>query len=337
MPTKKKLGLNDLFPVAEASPITDAALAKAFPQLEEQALQVVGDIGRTFGQIPIDRIVANPFQPRRHFDSQKLQELADSLRDDGMLEPILVRVSPTQADSYEIAAGERRWRAAQLAGMTTCPAEILADCPDTKMRRIALLENLQREELTPLELAETYGALMREKDEQGKPIYTVRGLAEMLKKDKGHVDDHLALMRVPGEVRQLIEEDAAIPVRVIRELGGVEDANDRAYLIAEVRARNLKTADLIAILQQQRARKRKQRAREPQAGAETQQQPVAQPSPALARAVLERKLQRYHTDVAKTVNRISKDLPTMSDEQRMLVRQYAMTWITELQRLLEAE
>ena len=335
MPTKKKLGLNDIFPVAEANTVTDAALARAFPQIEEQALQIVGDIGRTFGQIPIDRIVPNPFQPRRHFDHQKLQELADSLRDDGMLEPILVRVSPKQAETYEIAAGERRWRAAQLAGMTACPAEILADCPDTKMRRIALLENLQREELTPLELAETYGALMGEKDEQEKPIYTVRSLAEMLKKDKGHVDDHLALLRVPTVVRQLIEEDPDIPVRVIRELGGVEDANDRAFLIAEVRARNLKTADLIAILQQQRLHKRKQREQEAQVEAETQQQPIAQPSPALAVAVLERKLQRYHADVAKTVNRISKDLPTMSDEQRMLVRQYAMTWITELQRLLE--
>jgi len=335
MPTKKKLGLNDIFPVAEASAVTDAALARAFPQIEEQALQIVGDSGRTFGEIPIDRIVPNPFQPRRHFDHQKLQELADSLRDDGMLEPILVRVSPKQAETYEIAAGERRWRAAQLAGMTTCPAEILADCPDTKMRRIALLENLQREELTPLELAETYGALMGEKDEQGKPIYTVRSLAEMLKKDKGHVDDHLALLRVPPEVRLLIEEDPDIPVRVIRELGGVEDGNDRAFLIAEVRARNLKTADLIAILQQQRSHQRKQREQEVQAETETQQQPVAQPSPALAVAVLERKLQRYHTDVAKTVNRISRDLPTMSNEQRMLVRQYAMTWITELQRLLE--
>ncbi len=335
MPTKKKLGLNDIFPVAEVSAVTDAALARAFPQIEEQALQIVADSGRTFGAIPIDHIVPNPFQPRRHFDQQKLQQLADSLRDDGMLEPILVRVSPKQAETYEIAAGERRWRAAQLAGMTTCPAEILADCPDTKMRRIALLENLQREELTPLELAETYGALMGEKDEQGKPIYTVRSLAEMLKKDKGHVDDHLALLRVPAEVRLLIEEDPDIPVRVIRELGGVEDGNDRAFLIAEVRARNLKTADLIAILQQQRSHKRKQREQEVQAETETQQQPVAQPSPALAVAVLERKLQRYHTDVAKTVNRISRDLPTMSNEQRMLVRQYAMTWITELQRLLE--
>ena len=256
--SQKNLGLQSMFPAAKASTATDAALVAAFPEVkEEQTLKaVVQDIGRTYGSIPIDSIVANPYQPRKKFDQQKLRELADSLNEDGMLEPILVRVSPTKSGFYEIAYGERRWRAAKLVGWTHCPAEIMTSCPDARMRRIALLENVQREQLTPLELAATYEALMQERDEHQRPVYTVRSLAEMLKKDKGHVDDHRALLRVPPDVRQLIEEDPDIPVRVIRELGNVEDAADRTYLLAEVRARTLKTADILAILQQSRRRKR---------------------------------------------------------------------------------
>ena len=340
MAKKKDLSLDDLFPLTEGRTATERAIASAFPPVEEA---VFGDLGYRYSQIASDQIIPNPFQPRRRFDRQKLQELADSLRIDGMLEPILVRVSPTQPGMYELAAGERRWRAAKLADLPTCPAKILDHCPDSKMRRIALLENLQREDLAPLELAETYQALLQETDEEGQK-YTIRSLAALLHKDRGHVDDHLALLRVPPDARALIEEDPDIPVRIIRELGNISDENDRAYLINEVRERNLKTADLLAILQQVRTKERANKARaskvleqseETEAGVPASAS--AQPSPALARAVLEQKLKRYHTGVAKTVSYLAKDLATMNNEQRTLVRQYAMTWITELQRLLEGD
>jgi len=332
MPKKSKPGLNDLFPVANGGAATERALETALPRLEET---VFGDVGYSYGNIPTAAIVPNPFQPRRHFDQQKLQELATSLKEDGMLEPILVRHSHRDPGRYELAAGERRWRAAQLADLAECPAKILDQCSDARMRRIALLENLQREGLTPLELAETYHALMEERDEQGQK-FTIRSLAAMLHKDRSHVDDHLALLRVPDDVRKLIEEDPAIPLRVIRELGSISEENDRAFLIAEVRARNLKTADLLAILQQHRNPKRSKKTPESEESEESVASSV-QPSSALALAVLERKLHRYHTDVAKTVKRLSHDWPTMNNEQRKLVRQYTMTWITELQQLLEEE
>ncbi len=332
MPKKPKPGLNDLFPVANGGTATERALETALPRFEET---VFGDVGYSYGNIPTDAIVPNPFQPRRHFDQQKLQELAASLREDGMLEPILVRPSQRQPGKYELAAGERRWRAAQLVDIAQCPAKILEMCSDARMRRIALLENLQREELTPLELAETYSTLMEERDEQGQK-FTIRSLATMLHKDRSHVDDHLALLRVPEDVRQLIMEDPALPLRIIRELGTIAEENDRAFLIAEVRARNLKTADLLAILQQQRTPRREKKSQESEEGS-MPSSPVVQPSSALALAVLERKLQRYHTDVTKTVKRLSHGWSTMNDEQRNLVRQYTMTWITELQHLLEGE
>jgi ParB family transcriptional regulator, chromosome partitioning protein len=355
---KKKFGLDDMFPVSDS--VTSTALSNAFPEVEEAVQSIVQDIGRTYGNISIESITPNPYQPRKSFDQQKLQELAASLREDGMLEPILVRVSP-QSGMYEMAAGERRWRAAKLAGWTAVPAEILEACSDAKMKRIALLENIQREQLTPLELAEIYEALLQERDETEKPIYTVRSLAEMLKKNKDHVDEHRALLRVPQDARKLIEEDPDIPVRVIRELGNVEDQADRAYLIEEVRARNLKTADVIAILQQRRKYQQKPitESRSPESSSsevrQTEQTPtislgqeaiqtptalpnqettiiveherrVSKPSSALALVVLERKLHKDQTQLQKTLDRIISEVPAMSSEEKALVRKYVQQW-----------
>ncbi len=350
MAKQRKLALHNMFPVPEtvASLATDTALSKAFPGIQEETLKsIVQDIGRTFGNIPIDSILPNPYQPRKKFDQQKLQELADSLSEEGMLEPILVRVSPTQERFYEIAAGERRWRAATLAGWTHCPAEIMTACPDSRMKRIALLENLQREQLAPLELAQTYAALLQERDEQEKPVYTVRSLAAMLKKDKGHVDDHMALLRVPADARQLIEDDPDIPIRVVRELGNVEDETDRAYLIQEVRARNLKTADVLAILQKSKSRQRIVGAPPPSIPAvEDQEHPetilvsayeraVKKPSSTIALAVLERKLQRDQLQLQRTIDRITSELPDMGDEKKTLVRSYVVQWRERLQQVVD--
>lgn len=362
--SKKNLGLDTMFPLGSTT--TDTALSQAFQGFPQEATlkAVVGDIGRTYGNIPIEKIVPNPFQPRKNFDQQKLQELADSLSEEGMLEPILVRVSPAQPGMYEIAAGERRWRAAILAEWVHCPAEIMTSCPDARMKRIALLENLQREELSPMELALTYEALLHDRDDSGKPAYTVRSLAEMLKKDKSHVDDHLALLRVPEDTRQLIEEDPDIPLRVIRELGTVEDPADRSYLIDEVRARNLKTADIIAILQQRKKRQQKSAASRIPGPAPAQiashedrplsspvpaqreeppetttvimhERRVAPPSPALAFALLERKLQKDEAQLAKMVDRLLGELPTMNAQERALVGQYIVRWREKIQQVAD--
>lgn len=347
---KKNLALNNMFPVTheEIPTATQEALSKAFPGVEEEALKsVVQDIGRAYRNIRVDKITPNPFQPRKQFDQQKLQELADSLNEEGMLEPILVRVSPSQDGIYEIAVGERRWRAAQLAGWTYCLAEVMESCSDVRMRRIALVENILREPLSPLELAQTYESLMQETDEGGRPVYTVRSLAVMLKKDKGHVDDHRALLRVPQDVRQLIEDDPDIPVRVIRELGGVEDAIDRMYLVDEVRARNLKTADVLAILQQSRKRRHRphihpvEQSRRVGEGTQNKQgepeQTRKKPSAVLALAVLERKLQKDQAQLKKVLDPIARELPSLSDEEKALVHTYAKQWRDMIQQVVDLE
>ncbi len=368
---KSAFGLNNVFPVADS--VTESALSSAFPDIEEATKAVVEDIGRTYANIPLERIVPNPFQPRKHFDQQKLQELADSLQAEGMLEPIIVRVSPNEPDRYEIAAGERRWRAARLAGWTSCPAEILETCSDGRMKRVALLENIQREQLTPLELAEIYDALLRERDDLGNAVYTVRSLAEALKKNKDHIDEHRALLRVPEDVRQLIEDDPDIPVRVVRELGNVEDTADRVYLIEEVRARNLKTADVLAILGQRKKLLQAASARSvlvpssaiPASASPTQiahdeaspteemarlreeadpssvtktvvehERRVQKPSPALSLVVLERKLYKDQTQLEKVLARLAEEAASMSDEEKNLVRTYLDQW---RERLLQME
>ncbi len=178
--------------------------------------------------------------------------------------------------------------------------------------------------------------MLQEKDEFGKSVYTIRSLAESLKKNKDHVDEHRALLRVPADVRQLIEDDPDIPVRVIRELGNVEDATDRAYLIDEVRTRNLKTADMIAILQQRKKFQRRNTAPSTSlperqssvtsaSAGETvtvveherakQRPPSQRPSTALALVVLERKLHKDQTQLQKTLDRVAEELAMMSEEE----------------------
>ncbi|HID07737.1 MAG TPA: ParB/RepB/Spo0J family partition protein, partial [Armatimonadetes bacterium] len=113
--------------------------------------------GGTVMEININHIMPNPFQPRRDMDPDALQELADSIRMHGILQPVVVR--PTE-EGYELVTGERRWRAAKLAGLHTIPA-LVRSCDDQEMLEFALIENLQREDINPIEEAEAYHQLSR--------------------------------------------------------------------------------------------------------------------------------------------------------------------------------
>ncbi len=338
----KKQGFATVFSLDETA-AAQSALDKVFPEqsAEQAALQVVQDVDRTSTFAPVATIVPNPFQPRKRFDQARLQDLADSLRADGLLQPIVVRRSPTRQGILEIAAGERRWRAAMLAGLESIPCEILEECSDARMRRIALLENLLREQLTPLELAETYRAILDERDEYNQPVNSVRSLAEMLKQTRDHVDSHLALLRVPENVRKLIEEDQTIPLRVIRELGNIEDTEDRAALVEEVRKRTLNQADIVAILQELKKGKRRQQKEEPQAedrDPEPQVGVAARPLVPLThvtRTVLVKKLNKDREAVQKTFQRIAGDLEILDIEGRQLVRTHLETMVQDLQELIE--
>ena len=146
--------------------------------------------------IPLGKVVPNPSQPRMTWHEETLGELAASIREHGVLQPILVRPS---GDEYEIIAGERRWRASKLAGKETIPA-IVERFDDATALEIALIENLQREDLSPLDEAVIY------KKMTGELGYSIRNLATKLGKDKGYVENRLRLASAPDDVRDMVAQ-----------------------------------------------------------------------------------------------------------------------------------
>lgn len=146
--------------------------------------------------LPIEKVQPNPSQPRMTFHQETLQELAASVKEHGVLQPILVRPS---GEGYEIIAGERRWRASKLAGKETIPA-IVERFDDATALEIALIENLQREDLSPLDEAVIY------KKMTGELGYSIRQLAGKLGKDKGYVENRLRLANAPDDVREMVAQ-----------------------------------------------------------------------------------------------------------------------------------
>ena len=145
--------------------------------------------------IPLGQIAPNPEQPRLVFEAEALVELAASIREHGVLQPILVR--PRGDNEYELIAGERRWRASKAAGMETIPA-LVEDIDDETALEISIIENLQREDLTPLDEAAMYDRMVRLHG------YSVRKLAQKLGKDKGYLENRLRLADAPDDVRELV-------------------------------------------------------------------------------------------------------------------------------------
>ncbi|WP_404800655.1 ParB/RepB/Spo0J family partition protein [Anaeromyxobacter paludicola] len=155
-----------------------------------------GSHGRSLLQLPIEAIERNPEQPRKRFDEKKLEELTLSIREHGIVEPILVR---KQGGRYRILAGERRWRAAQRAGLKEVPA-LVREANDTEAFEIALIENIQRADLNAIEEAEAYELLI---DEHG---LTQEEVAKRVGKERSTVTNALRLLRLPSEVRDSVRE-----------------------------------------------------------------------------------------------------------------------------------
>ena len=149
----------------------------------------------TVQNIPLDRIESNPEQPRMTFVQETIDELAASIREHGVLQPILVR--PIRPGTFQLIAGERRWRASRQAGLDTIPA-LVEEIDDETALEIAIIENLQREDLSPLDEASMYDRMIHQHG------YSIRKLAEKLGKDKGYLENRLRLADAPPEVRELV-------------------------------------------------------------------------------------------------------------------------------------
>lgn len=154
--------------------------------------------GAQLQMLPLAAIVPNPNQPRKHFDERSLVELSRSIREQGVLQPLIVRPHPTQKEKYELVAGERRWRALQKAGDTEAPV-LIRRLNDQEALEIALLENIQRENLTPLEEARCYQELLQQHD------YTQDALAQRLGKDRSTIANMVRLLQLPHALQQDVE------------------------------------------------------------------------------------------------------------------------------------
>lgn len=173
--------------------------------------------------VAIDMIRSSELNPRKDFDADDLAELAESVRQKGLVQPIVVR--PDQMGGYEIVAGERRWRAAQIAGMHTVPV-IVRDLGDQEMLELAIIENVQRSDLNAIEEATGYNELME------RFSYTQERLAEVIGKSRPHVANTLRLLRLPDTVRILVRE-GKLTAGHARALVGRDDAEALAQRIVE--------------------------------------------------------------------------------------------------------
>jgi len=170
-------------------------------------------------EVAVDQIDPNPFQPRRAFPTEKLKELADSIRASGVVQPVLLRRA---GERYQLIAGERRWRAARQAGLAVIPA-LLREIGDRDALELALTENLLREDLNPLEAAQGYATL------QQKHGLSHEEIAERLGLDRSTVTNTLRLLRLPPEVQRMITE-GTISAGHARALLGLESATAQLRL-----------------------------------------------------------------------------------------------------------
>jgi ParB family chromosome partitioning protein len=212
--------------LAELSPVLAAERARAAEPPPQPALA-----GDRLANLPLDLLTRGKYQPRVDMRPESLGELADSIKAQGLIQPILVRPltprHPGESQRYEIIAGERRWRAAQMAGMAEIPA-VIRDVPDESAVAMALIENIQRENLNPLEEAR---ALFRLIEEFG---LTHQSAAEAVGRSRAAVSNLLRLMELADEVKQLVEQRS------------IEMGHARALLGLTTRRQQIEVAHLVA-------------------------------------------------------------------------------------------
>ncbi|TVR09079.1 MAG: ParB/RepB/Spo0J family partition protein [Salinarimonadaceae bacterium] len=185
----------------------------------------VTDRGRGQRRIPVEFLRPNPRNPRKRFADSDLDDLATSIRERGVIQPIVVRPIPNLADAYEIIAGERRWRAAQRAGLHDVPIVVL-DVDDRTSLEFAIVENVQRADLNPIEEAGGYERLMAEFG------YSQTDLGQIIGKSRSHVANTLRLLKLPESVRKLLE-NGELTAGHGRALLGAADPEAAAKRIVE--------------------------------------------------------------------------------------------------------
>ncbi len=210
---------------------------KALKPVERETVTVPAD-GNSAGMIelPVEAIRRNPAQPRRTFEEGPLNELADSVKQRGILQAILVRPDPNDEGKFQIIAGERRWRAAQIAGLKTIPA-MVRELDEVELLEIGIIENVQRADLNPIEEAEAYEALMKR---FGR---TQETMAQSVGKSRAHIANTLRLLQLPENVRSYVREGKITAGHARAALGASDPealmdlAVEKGWSVREVEAR----------------------------------------------------------------------------------------------------
>jgi ParB family chromosome partitioning protein len=191
--------------------------------------------------IPIDRIKPNPYQPRTEFD---VGDLVEGMRVHGFTSRLRVRRDPHESGAFQLVYGERRLRAARIAGIAVIPCDI-ATHTDAEMRELALTENLLRADLSPIEEAKAFQLAL----EAG---YTVRSLAERISKDKGYIENRLAVLKAPPDVQEMVRRRDDT-LRAAREIAKLPDETERRPLVAGLLNGSLRKADVTEIVRERLA------------------------------------------------------------------------------------
>ena len=209
---------------------------------------LIGDVGEEFGAlertrtpgqrlVPVEFLRPNPRNPRKAFVEDDLAELADSIRQRGVIQPIVVRSLPHLIDVFEIIAGERRWRAAQRAGLHEVPV-VVVEADDKTALEIAIIENVQRSDLNAMEEAAGYERLIADFD------YSQNDLAQVIGKSRSHVANTLRLLKLPAGVKELVN-DGRLSAGHARALLGLEDPEAVARQVIE-KGLNVRDVERIA-------------------------------------------------------------------------------------------
>jgi ParB family chromosome partitioning protein len=264
--------------------------------------ELVGQTGGYLREVPLDSVAPNPRQPRGTFDDDTLAELAASIREVGLLQPIIVR---EQEDSrYELVMGERRWRAARLAGLDAVPA-IVRTVPDTDLLRDALLENLHREQLNALEEAAAYAQMLEDFS------VTHEVLAERVGKSRSHVSNTLRLLGLTPPVQRRVAA-GVLSAGHARALLGLEDPDEQDLLAARIVAEGLSVRDVEEIVAVGAGREQRpgRRSRGPRA--------VAPGLTELSDRLSERLETRVRVELGRAKGKITIDFATVDDLERLV-------------------
>jgi len=194
---------------------------------------------RSIRYLSSNLLLPNPHQPRRVFSEDSLADLSRSIQEKGLIQPLIVR--PASDGKYEIVAGERRWRAATMVGFKTLPA-IVRSISDSESLEIALVENLQREDLNPLDTAEAYDTLVK------KFGYTHEDLAKKIGKDRSNITNYLRLLKLPDPIKEHVRYDR-ISMAHARTLLAVDNIHAQLNLSARIIKRKLSVRELERIVQ----------------------------------------------------------------------------------------